>query len=148
MEPDEQGKIREPVGYAHPPVHSRFQPGQSGNPGGRAKGRTLTSILREVLDSNTLGGKPIPQGRTVADMLGDVIIKEALKGKFTFAKEVLDRTEGKVAEKHEHTGKDGAPMTIDATILTAASPGLESWQLQQRERLASMRKPGDGLSRT
>lgn len=112
MEPDEQGKIREPVGYAHPPVHSRFQPGQSGNPGGRAKGRTLTSILREVLESNTLGGKPIPQGRTVADMLGDVIIKEALKGKFTFAKEVLDRMDGKVPDRVDLTSNGKTVGTL------------------------------------
>ena len=27
------------VGYGRPPVHSRFQPGQSGNPAGRRKGQ-------------------------------------------------------------------------------------------------------------
>jgi hypothetical protein len=43
------------VGYGKPPVHSRFQPGQSGNPTGRRKGirnlktdvkRTLTTPVR------------------------------------------------------------------------------------------------------
>ena len=31
-----------PVGYGRPPVHSRFKPGQSGNPRGRTRGRGLT----------------------------------------------------------------------------------------------------------
>lgn len=34
------------VGYRRPPVHSRFQPGQSGNPAGRRKGQlTLNEIF-------------------------------------------------------------------------------------------------------
>jgi hypothetical protein len=38
------------VGYGRPPAHSRFQPGQSGNPRGRPKGRrNLNTELREVM---------------------------------------------------------------------------------------------------
>ena len=42
------------VGYGRPPVHTRFQPGVSGNPAGRAKGsknsKTLfDSILNEQI---------------------------------------------------------------------------------------------------
>ena len=34
------------VGYGRPPVHSRFQPGQSGNPAGRQKGQpTLNEMV-------------------------------------------------------------------------------------------------------
>jgi hypothetical protein len=37
------------VGYCRPPVHSRFKPGQSGNPKGRAKGsQNLRTILKQV----------------------------------------------------------------------------------------------------
>lgn len=36
------------VGYGHPPLHSRFVKGQSGNPSGRKKGvRTLRAIVEE-----------------------------------------------------------------------------------------------------
>jgi Family of unknown function (DUF5681) len=37
------------VGYGRPPLHSRFKPGQSGNPKGRAKGsKNLRTILKQV----------------------------------------------------------------------------------------------------
>jgi hypothetical protein len=48
---DGQTGDREPytVGYGRPPVHSRFKPGQSGNPKGRAKGsKNLRTILKQV----------------------------------------------------------------------------------------------------
>ena len=39
------------VGYCCPPVHSRFKPGQSGNPSGRTKGsQNLKTLFNKVLD--------------------------------------------------------------------------------------------------
>ena len=50
------------VGYGRPPVHSRFKPGQSGNPRGRPKGRLNfeTDLKRTLQAPVTLndGGKP------------------------------------------------------------------------------------------
>ena len=38
------------VGYGRPPLHSRFKPGQSGNPQGRAKrSRNMRTIVQQVL---------------------------------------------------------------------------------------------------
>jgi hypothetical protein len=38
------------VGYRRPPKHSRFQPGQSGNPGGRPLGvKSLSDIVRKIV---------------------------------------------------------------------------------------------------
>ena len=40
----------EPVGYKRPPRHSRFKPGQSGNPSGRAKGsQNLRTLFHKVM---------------------------------------------------------------------------------------------------
>jgi hypothetical protein len=51
------------VGYGKPPRHSRFQPGQSGNPIGRRKGtRGLKSDLGAELGSSftiQINGQPI-----------------------------------------------------------------------------------------
>ena len=53
---DEGGKgkvVRMParVGYKHPPVHTRFQPGQSGNPSGRAKGsQNFKTLFNKILN--------------------------------------------------------------------------------------------------
>jgi Family of unknown function (DUF5681) len=47
------------VGYGRPPLHSRFKPGQSGNPKGRAKqSRNLRTIVQQVL----LEDMPIREG--------------------------------------------------------------------------------------
>jgi hypothetical protein len=39
------------VGYGKPPIHSRFQKGQSGNPKGRRKGsKNLSTLMERALD--------------------------------------------------------------------------------------------------
>jgi hypothetical protein len=39
------------IGYCSPPIHSQFQPGQSGNPSGRSKGsQNLKTLFNKVLD--------------------------------------------------------------------------------------------------
>jgi hypothetical protein len=44
------GEVLAPVGYKRPPVHSRFKPGQSGNPSGRAKGsQNLKTLFDKIL---------------------------------------------------------------------------------------------------
>ena len=42
--------MSERVGYKRPPTHSRFKPGQSGNPKGRAKGsQNLRTIFDKIM---------------------------------------------------------------------------------------------------
>lgn len=50
------------VGYAKPPAHSRFQPGQSGNPKGKKKGQKslkgiIATVLREKVTVRTSRGQ-------------------------------------------------------------------------------------------
>ena len=50
---DEDGEVTTParIGYCSPPVHSRFKPGQSGNPSGRAKGsQNFKTLFNKILN--------------------------------------------------------------------------------------------------
>src|SRR3954464_9053172 len=39
------------VGYRRPPLHTRFKPGQSGNPSGRVKGsKNLKTLFHQILN--------------------------------------------------------------------------------------------------
>jgi Family of unknown function (DUF5681) len=49
MPPDDQHDYK--IGYGKPPHHTRFEPGQSGNPRGRPPGsKNLSSLLKKALD--------------------------------------------------------------------------------------------------
>lgn len=93
-----------------PNKETQFKPGQSGNPAGKPKGRSVTSRLRDLLDAVELGGKQVRDGKQVADLVAEVILKNALKGDHRFVTTLLDRTEGKVADRTEVTGPDGSPL--------------------------------------
>jgi uncharacterized protein DUF5681 len=112
--PETQGPSSEPyrVGPGRPPREYQFKPGQSGNPGGRRKTESLTAIMRRVLEREH-------QGRPIAELLVERLIKETLSGKLPHMKEILDRVEGKVAEKMkvEATGPVCVVMNIPAPRL-------------------------------
>jgi hypothetical protein len=79
------------VGYKKPPKHSRFKPGQSGNPNGRKRGRKDSKTLfREVLSEI----KEITENGVIQKMpLEKVIYKSvamrAAKGEPAATKEFL-----------------------------------------------------------
>jgi hypothetical protein len=48
--PMPNSELPTPVGYKRPPVHTRFKPGQSGNPSGRSKGsQNLKTLFKKIL---------------------------------------------------------------------------------------------------
>jgi hypothetical protein len=95
-------------------VPHQFKPGQSGNPGGRPKKQPITDYLIDQLD------QPIPEvmkvklppifvevygtEATFGQVLAFKLVAQGLKGDMQAAKEILDRVEGKVTKKLEHTG--------------------------------------------
>ena len=80
------------VGPGHPPVQHRFQPGRSGNPGGRRKSASLTAILREIFDAE------LPDGRTVAERFVEAMIARAMAGDSALIREIFNRVDGKVPD--------------------------------------------------
>ena len=95
----------------------RFRPGESGNPTGRPTERPLTAALREALDAN--------DGELIKTLV-QVAIDEALSGNFRFWKELMDRSDGKVSDKIEHSGR------IDSMF---AELKIEDMSVEQRRRL-------------
>jgi len=53
------------------------------------------------------------------------LLAEAKSGNIRAIKEFLDRTEGKVVDKHEYTGKDGASLFTDIQIEIVPSKGRD-----------------------
>jgi hypothetical protein len=70
------------VGFCKPPLHSRFKPGQSGNPSGRPKNsKNLKTLFHEVLNEQI----PLIDGNqskkvTKAEALIRRLVISALKG--------------------------------------------------------------------
>ena len=70
------------VGFCKPPVHSRFKPGQSGNPSGRPKNsKNLKTLFHQILNEQI----PLQDGAqtkkvTKAEALMRRLVIDALKG--------------------------------------------------------------------
>ena len=74
-----------------------FQPGQSGNPGGRPKKKILTSAIERFLEAHP----------TEADAIAKAMVEQAKAGNVQAFREMTDRTEGKVPVRiaGEHEGE-------------------------------------------
>lgn len=73
----------------------RFKPGVSGNPKGRPKGRSVTALVREIVDADD---------GELAEQLARKAIDMALAGDFRFFREILNRVDGKVADQVQDEG--------------------------------------------
>jgi hypothetical protein len=120
------------VANPNPSPATRFGAGQPINLNGRPREASITAriLARCAQDSG--------DGKTIAERIGDRFVAEALKGKFSFAKEVLDRVDGKVTERFEHSGTGGGPIVIDAAVRNQAEIGLDEWRKEQAEKLAEL----------
>jgi hypothetical protein len=91
------------VGYGRPPLHTRFKPGQSGNPKGRVKGRpSLTHAYRRLLAMSPEKFEAYEPKNGIEAIAKQTII-DAINGSPSVAvaavKEITDRTEGKVKRR-------------------------------------------------
>jgi len=79
-----------------------FQPGQSGNPGGRPKGsKSLRNLLVEALRKKAKDGKG--GEKEFYELLTESIVVNAAKGNAALVKLIFDYHEGPPPQKHELT---------------------------------------------
>ena len=70
-----------PVGYKKPPMHSRFQPGQSGNPRGRPKKASVgTELVAELNRTVTVRENGAEHKMSKAKALAKSLVARALAG--------------------------------------------------------------------
>jgi hypothetical protein len=82
------------VANPNPSPATRFRPGNTASVGnGRPKGSSITARIRAQCARDT------DDGRTIAERIADRFVAEALKGKFPFAREVMERNDGKVTQR-------------------------------------------------
>jgi hypothetical protein len=111
------------VGYKRPPVHSRFKPGQSGNPSGRAKGsQNLKTLFHRILKEEvSLREGSDVRKITKAEAIMRGLVIGALKGD--------TRSIGTLFRLAEQTGQfedPNDPITrIERVIVSWKAPGAE-----------------------
>jgi hypothetical protein len=80
-----------------------FQPGQSGNPGGRPRGsKSLRNLLIQALRKKAKDGKG--GEKEFYDVLIESIVVNAAKGNAALVKLIFDYHDGPPPQKHEVTG--------------------------------------------
>jgi hypothetical protein len=126
-----------PFGKGNP--HA-FKPGQSGNPAGRPKSRTLSEAYRAWLSQPS----EKDPARTNADALAEVVGRAALKGDLFAVREITDRVEGRPRQaidlsidekKRELVNNAIAQLQAEAEIerdeaverLKAITPEISEW---------------------
>src|ERR1041384_1783778 len=109
------------VGYCRPPLHTRFKPGQSGNPSGRVKGsKNLRTLFHQILNEQI----PLQDGAqtkkvTKAEALMRRLVIGALKGDSRSVMTWL-RSAGQTGEFESDIGNQ--PLSIQWLPTGEASP--------------------------
>lgn len=106
----------------------QWKKGQSGNPTGRPKSKTLSDAYRKKLE------EPVPndpEGRTWAELIAEGQVRDAVRGNVQAAREIADRTEGKPRQSIEFEDKTVAEaferMTREELEAYAATGKLPDW---------------------
>lgn len=96
-----------------PPVAGRWKQGQSGNPGGRPKGKSLLAEIRDALNDTELLGKKNPGGKTNRRLLAEAAIRHALAGRSAYFRILCEYLFGKpVIRVEQKTIEGGASQQL------------------------------------
>lgn len=94
------------------------KPGEVRNPNGRPKGsRNRSTIYREWLEFNS------PSGEANLDSVMRALILKASEGDVPAIKEIMDGAFGKIADKQELTGAEGAPLNLGVKFMDSKAEG-------------------------
>ena len=123
--PQSRRKAGAGCGGTIPPPEFRFKPGQSGNPGGRAKTKLISQAYQEFL-----GEVDTKKRRTIAQEMAKQNIQKGLKGDLAAIREITDRTEGRAVDQtqlfiggkieHRHSCIDELSKTQKKALLKLA----------------------------
>lgn len=106
----EQTSRSSEVGYGKPPIHSRFKPGQSGNPKGRPKeAKGLKTLAREILT------KKVPV-RTAAGQRKISRIEVAIEKTFELAMKGNPKALGEVIKLYSAAVPDVVPSSAIESV--------------------------------
>ena len=106
----------------------RWQPGESGNPGGRPKAAPLSQACREVLALPVPGD---PEARSYAQKIAATLAEKAAQGDIRAVAELADRAEGKARQSIEIENtvlRDAFERMSGEELLAYATSGkVPSW---------------------
>lgn len=86
----------------------QWQPGQSGNPGGRRKDKPWRDALNQAVNAIAEGD---PQGRKKILLIAEAVANAAMGGDMQAAREIGDRLDGKAVQAIANDD-DGEPFII------------------------------------
>ena len=138
------------VGYGRPPVHSRFKPGQSGNPKGRRKGQRN---VRTVVDGELSQRIKVREGNrtrslTKLDAFIVTLVNAALKGDAKAWASLINllRSLGMIGEPPVAT--DQKPFTADDESILADFLRRQGSEVQQQTESNDKEKDKEGPDAT
>lgn len=112
----------------------RWEPGQSGNPGGRPRKRPLSEayddLLRQVAPAEVRAVLKLGPKSTWADCIAIGQARRAVKGDSTCAKELREAIEGKATQRIELAEAEGRRPEF-VVVYANAVPGVKTIDLEK-----------------